>query len=233
MIADNIKIVLFDAVGTIIFPQPSIPQAYFDIASRYMDDLDQQQVLKRFKDVFSSVFNAENARSPVTEASTVIAWRQVVEGTFPEYKAAGDDLFQELWNHFAASESWGVYDDVAGCFERLLSRGFELGIASNFDSRLEKIVDSNPVLNQVQHVFHSAQLGWNKPAIGFCAGITQRLRIAANRIALIGDRLDNDIQPALKAGWQGIWIDRTAVGENDNRADCSDISRIITLDSLD
>lgn len=232
MIADNIKIVLFDAVGTIIFPKPEISQAYFDIGSRYLEELDQQQVLSRFQRVFSSVFSAENARMPVTEESTVLAWRKVVEGTFPECEEASGELFQALWEHFASSESWGIYEDVAACFERLLNRGLVLGIASNFDSRLEKIVMQHPVLSQVQYVFHSAQLGWNKPASGFCDGIAQRLQMSADQIVLVGDRLDNDIQPALEAGWQGIWIDRTAVTAGRESADLLKVSRILTLDEL-
>ncbi|MAT11914.1 MAG: HAD-IA family hydrolase [Pirellulales bacterium] len=232
MIADDIKIVLFDAVGTVMFPQPDIAQAYVDIGSRYIDDLEQEQVLSRFKQVFSQVFSAENSRIPVTEESTLAAWVKVVEGTFPDFKAAGGELFQELWDHFASSQAWRVYDDVKDCFKRLSSRGFQLGIASNFDSRLEGIVQRDSVLSQVQYVFHSAHLGWNKPARGFCHGITQRLAVPAKQIVLIGDRLDNDIQPALEAGWQGVWIDRTSTGAGIAAMELPEVSRIVTLDDL-
>ncbi len=212
MIGNSIEVVLFDAVGTVMYPQPGIAEAYVEIGSRYIEDLSTEKVLARFKTVFASIFSAENASQPVTEASTVDAWRRVVQGTFPEYDDVGGELFQQLWDHFAASSSWGVYEDVAGCFDRVLAAGYQIGIASNFDSRLEKIVENDPVLSQAHHVFHSAQLGWNKPASGFCDGITNCLGVAASNIVLIGDRIDNDIQPALAAGWQGIWLDRDEVG---------------------
>ena len=232
MLANDIRIVLFDAVGTVLAPQPSIAQTYVDIGSRYIDGLEQEEVLIRFKQVFSRVFSAENSQMRVTEESTLAAWVKVVEGTFPDFKSAGNELFQELWDYFASSEAWRVYDDVKDCFERLLRRGFQLGIASNFDSRLEGIVQRDSILSQVQHVFHSAQLGWNKPARGFCDGITERLAVPAEQIVLIGDRLDNDIQPALEAGWQGIWIDRTSTGEDAIATELADVSRIVTLDDL-
>ena len=232
MFRSNTKIVLFDAVGTVMFAQPDIAQAYVEIGGRFISGLDPQQVLLRFKNVFSTVFSAENARNAVTEESTLEAWRQVVEGTFPEFDEAGGELFQELWDHFADGDSWGVYDDVADCFDRLRGQGFELGIASNFDRRLDQIVINNPVLSQVQHVFHSAQLGWNKPARGFCDGITERLEVSPEQICLVGDRLDNDMQPALAAGWQGIWIDRESTQIEDDGAIPSGVSRIMSLSDL-
>lgn len=232
MFTSHTKIVLFDAVGTVMFAQPDIAQAYVEIGRRFITGLDPQQVLTRFKNVFSCVFSAENARNPVTERSTLEAWRKVVEGTFPEFDEAGGELFQQLWDHFAAGDSWGVYDDVADCFDRLLSQGFELGIASNFDNRLEQIVAKHPALSQVQHVFHSAQLGWNKPARGFCDGITERLGVSADRICLVGDRLDNDMQPALAAGWQGIWIDREPTQNGSDARVLPGISRIVSLSDL-
>ena len=230
MLAESVQVVLFDAVGTVIYPQPSIADAYVNIGSRFIEDLDRDEVLRRFKSVFSSVFSAENAQSPVTESSTVESWRLVVEETFPEFDDADDGLFQQLWDHFADSRSWGVYDDVAECFTRLRSQGMQIGIASNFDSRLERIVSLDPVLSQVEYVFHSAQLGWNKPAVGFCGGITKRLGLQPTQIALVGDRLDNDIQPALVAGWQGIWIDREELGPSAEVP--KEVQRIVTLKEL-
>lgn len=228
----HIRIILFDAVGTVMYPQPGIAQAYVDIGRRFIKGLDEAHVLSRFKRVFSTVFSAETAQTPVTEESTVLAWKQVVEGTFPDFEDAGGELFQQLWDHFAAPDSWGVYDDVDSCFERLLEAGYELGIASNFDSRLEGIVRANATLSRVQHVFHSAQLGWNKPARGFCDGITSRLGVAADQIVLIGDRLDNDIQPALQAGWQGIWLDRLDEYSAGEAHDGARVKRITSLAGL-
>ena len=123
-----------------------------------------------------------------------------------------------------------VYDDVAECFTRIRSQGLQIGIASNFDSRLELIVNLDPVLRQAEYVFHSAQLGWNKPAVGFCDGIGKRLGLQPNQIVLVGDRLDNDIQPALAAGWQGIWIDREEVGPAAPVP--KGVQRIVTLNEL-
>ena len=87
MLADDIRIVLFDAVGTVLAPQPSIAQTYVDIGSRYIDGLEQEEVLIRFKQVFSRVFSAENSQMRVTEESTLAAWVKVVEGTFPDFKS--------------------------------------------------------------------------------------------------------------------------------------------------
>ena len=230
MLAESVQVVLFDAVGTVIYPQPSIADAYVNIGSRFIEDLDPDEVLRRFKLVFSRVFSAENAQSPVTESSTVESWRQVVEGTFPEFEDTEGALFQQLWDHFADSRSWEVYDDVAECFTRIRSQGIQIGIASNFDSRLERIVNLDPVLSQAEYVFHSAQLGWNKPAVGFCDGIGKRLGLQPNQIVLVGDRLDNDIQPALAAGWQGIWIDREEIGPAAPIP--KEVQRIVTLNEL-
>ena len=49
MLAESVQVVLFDAVGTVIYPQPSIADAYVDIGSRFIEDLDPDEVLRRFK----------------------------------------------------------------------------------------------------------------------------------------------------------------------------------------
>lgn len=58
----------------------------------------------------------------------------------------------------------------------------------------------------------SDEIGVSKPAPAFFARCVDLLGAAAERIAYVGDRIDNDVRPARAAGLQAIWLRRGPSG---------------------
>ncbi len=82
-----------------------------------------------------------------------------------------------------------------------------LGIASNFDSRLESVCSGLAPLAGCP-LFISSRLGHRKPAPAFFRAVEARLRLKPDELLLVGDDPANDYQGALAAGWRAILVDR-------------------------
>lgn len=203
-----VEAVLFDAVGTLIEPDPPVAEAYEAAGRRFGSTLSRDEILRRFRAAF-----ARQERLDETEFSGRTddprerrRWQAIVGEVFDNVADAAG-LFDELWRHFASSAHWRLCAGAADCWRELSSRGLTLGIASNFDARLETICQGLAPLDQCGRLFISSRLGVRKPSPEFFAAIARRLDLPPERILLAGDDLDNDYLAAHAAGWQSILID--------------------------
>lgn len=98
------------------------------------------------------------------------------------------------------------YPDVSPCFHALRRRGFRIGIAGNQPAGVEQIFRKLGL--RVDFIASSAEWNVEKPAPAFFERIAAELNLPASSIAYVGDRLDNDVLPALDAGMFGVFIKR-------------------------
>src|SRR5438552_14537790 len=130
---DGVRWFLFDAVGTLIFPDPPVAEAYFAAAARYGSRLSIAEIQRRFPLALEKYFAA---RCETSEANERQRWRAIVGEVISDIPQNADAVFAQLWQHFAQPQHWRLYEDVASALGHLHSHGFQLGIASNFDGRL-------------------------------------------------------------------------------------------------
>lgn len=199
---------LFDAVGTLICPSPPVAAAYQRVALQYGSALSEAEIAERFRGAFrrqEAIDTAENG-SVTDEARERRRWQTIVAETLSDVSDP-TAAFDDLWRHFARPESWKLFDDVAGVYDRLSRRGLRLGIASNFDARLRQVCRGLPPLDRCD-VFVSSELGVRKPALDFFRRVESRLQLPAAQIILVGDDWTNDYLAARDAGWRAVFLDR-------------------------
>lgn len=95
------------------------------------------------------------------------------------------------------------YDDTLPCLDALRQRGILVGAAGNVPVGYEE-----PLRRHVDLLGSSGLWGIEKPAPEFFARIAAEAGLPAPEIAYVGDRVDNDIHPALAAGMVGVHIRR-------------------------
>jgi FMN phosphatase YigB (HAD superfamily) len=96
-----------------------------------------------------------------------------------------------------------LYDDVPDCLAALRDRGYVLGAVGNTGVGVE------PLLAElVDVVGSSARWGVEKPSRAFFDRIVAEAGCAAGEIAYVGDRVDNDVEPALAAGLIAVHVRR-------------------------
>jgi FMN phosphatase YigB (HAD superfamily) len=96
-----------------------------------------------------------------------------------------------------------LYADALPCLGRLRSRGLLVGAVGNTPAQAEELLRGH-----VDLVGSSERWGVEKPAAAFFERIAGKAALPAGRIAYVGDRVDNDVVPALAAGMVAVHVRR-------------------------
>jgi HAD superfamily hydrolase (TIGR01549 family) len=104
---------------------------------------------------------------------------------------------------FAASD---LYPDALPCFLALRERGYRLGIAANQPAQAEAVLRTSGL--PFEWLLISDVEGVAKPDPAFFDRITQMARLPAASIVYVGDRVDNDVVPARRAGLVAVHVRR-------------------------
>ncbi|MCL2593907.1 MAG: HAD family hydrolase [Promicromonosporaceae bacterium] len=103
-----------------------------------------------------------------------------------------------------------LYPDVFPALTALRVAGYRIVIAGNQPAAaLARLQAMNLPVDAMQN---SAELGFEKPDPGFFAAVAALAGVAPAEIAYVGDRLDNDVLPALAAGMRPVLIRRGPYG---------------------
>lgn len=216
------RAVLCDAVGTLIYASPPVVETYLEFGRKFGSRLSRDEVALRFHQAFHAeeradafATNTSTYRLSTSEAHERCRWQRIVQAVFVELPDSGGELFATLWNHFADSRNWQVFDDVADSLQSLKSLGVVLGIASNFDRRLVAITQRFESLAACDHIFCSSLLGHSKPSPEFFLAAEKALKLSPQEILLVGDDWENDFQAGTAAGWRAIHLDRSRTNSGD------------------
>src|SRR5438128_401117 len=127
-----IRAVFFDAVGTLLEPDPPAAEVYFDVARRQGSRLSLEAIRTRFRTAFRAEDDLDRTAGWRTdEVREERRWRSIVASVLDDV-ADGEACFRELWSHFASPGAWRCLEGVAETLAELARRELHLGMASNF-----------------------------------------------------------------------------------------------------
>lgn len=201
---------LFDAFGTLIYPEPDAASVYFDFGRRFGDSRSLETIRQLFKQSLAK-FTGPSGNLQTDPSTEIERWKNIVEAVFG-HLPIWESLFTQLWQHFGNPQHWRLYPDTGEILVQLYQYGFDLSIASNFDSRLFSICKGLEPLNHICRIFISAELGWRKPSAQFFQAIAKQLPASSQPIWMIGDNWELDIAPAQACGWNAVYLDRHRTG---------------------
>lgn len=98
------------------------------------------------------------------------------------------------------------YPDAIPCLQALRSRGLKVGLAGNQPAQAEVLLTSYGL--PVDYIASSSSWGFEKPDVRFFQKILEITQLEPHEVAYVGDRLDNDILPALQIGMKAIFLRR-------------------------
>ena len=138
-----------------------------------------------------------------------------------------DDVWELLGIEHPAGtwtmEDW--YPDARPCLQRLRSAGYRVCACGNTPAFVE-----HELAPLVDAVASSESLGVWKPAPEFFERVVELAGVSVEKIAYVGDRVDNDVVPAIEAGMVGVHIRRGPWGYLQTPP--NDAIRIASLDEL-
>ncbi|TAE56996.1 MAG: HAD family hydrolase [Nostocales cyanobacterium] len=209
------KVIFLDAVGTLFGVKGSVGQIYSQIAQEFgvtvSPEVLNREFFKSFKAAPSPIFLDHDIYDiPQREFDW---WRIIVLNTF---EGAGvikefndfSAFFSELYIHFGTAEPWFVYPDVPLALVNWRRLGVELGVLSNFDSRLYSVLDSLGLKEYFKSITISTQVRTAKPDPEIFNIALQNHHCSPAEAWHIGDSIIEDYHASRRAGLRGIWINR-------------------------
>ncbi len=198
----------FDAVGTLLFPNPIAPTVYAEVAGRHGLSLSPAQVRSRFVEAYKTQELIDREAGWVTsEEREHDRWRSIVAATLRGVPDP-DACFRELFEHFSKPAAWRLARDAAEVIGKLAARGFVLGLGSNYDARLWGVLDGFPELAPLrERVVISAAVGFRKPSAQFFRELTRLAGCEPGRVLFVGDDIENDYTGATNAGLNAVLFD--------------------------
>jgi putative hydrolase of the HAD superfamily len=212
------KVIFLDAVGTIIGVRGTVGEVYCDIARVYGVEADPVAV----NDAFYQSFKAASTMAfPGIDEDEIEErefgwWWAIAAQTFQRAGVLDQfdnfaGFFASLYAHFATAEPWFVYADVRWALEHWQSQGIELGIISNFDSRLHRVLPALKLDGFFSSVTLSTQAGVAKPDRQIFELALAKHNCAPEDAWHVGDSFRQDYEGARTAGLRGVWLRRNEV----------------------
>lgn len=208
-IPPHVRAVFFDAVGTLLYPEPSALVVYAEVAQRQGLILQPAEIRTRFLRAYRAEEEADAAASDwkTSERREHDRWWRIVTETLAGVHDP-EECFTILFEHFAKPDAWRVAIDAADTLQSLSRCRAKLGIGSNYDNRLWPVLDGFPELAPLfDHVVISAAVGVRKPGAGFFQHAAQLVGCDVGEMLFVGDDYDNDYQGATAAGLSAILLD--------------------------
>ena len=205
---EGVDVVVFDVVGTLVEPSPSVAVAYQQAALRHGLTVDVSTIQQRFKAAWRRQETIDAAAVPAFATSRgreAERWQAIVDDVF-EGAAPAAAIFADLWEHFGRVEAWQPLAHGRDLVRLAIDAGVTVALASNFDERLLAIAERLEPLSWVPHVFASSEIGWRKPAPEFFRWIERRLGCGPAAVLLVGDDPELDVAAARRAGWRSLGV---------------------------
>jgi len=208
---EGVRAAVFDVVGTLIEPSPSVPAAYALVAKRHGLHVSADLLASRFSDAWKRQERIDASARPAHATSRSREWerwRGVVADVFAGLAddAMTERVFEDLWQHFALPTSWKATECGPTLVAAARAAGLEVALASNFDERLFEVAAVVEPLVHATHVFPSSELGWRKPAAAFFQAVETRLGYQPRELVMFGDHPELDVAAARRAGWHSVLL---------------------------
>ena len=210
------KVIFLDAVGTLFGVKGSVGKVYAQIADSFgvtvSDDALNQAFFQSFKTSPPPVFpGIDKQEIPKYEFEW---WNSIALHTFQQVGVLNQfsdfsAFFSELYAHFGTAKPWFVYPDVLNALTNWQQLGIELGVLSNFDSRLYSVLQALNLAQFFTSVTISTEVGAAKPDPQIFAASLDKHNCPAEDAWHVGDSFKEDYQGAKLAGIRAIWLQRS------------------------
>ncbi len=199
-IPENVQAICFDAVGTLLFPEPGAYRVYATVGNRHGSCRGPEEIRRRFAEVFAAEEALDETLNwRTSEEREYRRWQSIVARVLDDVTDP-EACFAELYAHFARPDAWRCLPAAPAGLRRLADRGYRLALASNYDHRLRSVLAGWDELRLIHHVIISSEVGWRKPSPHFFAAVCDELRLPASKVFFIGDDPANDYQGATQFG---------------------------------
>ncbi|MDY6782531.1 MAG: HAD family hydrolase [Cyanobacteriota bacterium] len=220
------KVIFLDAVGTLFGVRGSVGEVYSAIAREFGVEVEGTRLEQAF-------YRSFQASDPLTFPQVRITeiperelewWRAVSRDTFERVGALEkferfDDFFLRLYGHFATPKPWYIYPDIVPALEQWREDAIELGIISNFDSRLHAVLEGLDLRKFFKSITVSSNIGAAKPDPVIFHKALAKHDCEPRHAWHVGDSVKEDYEGAKEVGLRAILLARPRPARSESKGD--------------
>jgi putative hydrolase of the HAD superfamily len=205
------RAVFFDAGETLVYPHPSFPELVVQVLREEGVEADPAQVRERLH-VVSDRFLQASQENELWSTSSDLSrefWAGIYRTLLEEMGLPfGDGLAGAFYRTFTDLSNYRLFPDAMPVLERLRDQGLRLGVVSNFEEWLERLLESLGVTPFFEVRVISGVEGYEKPDARLFQLALDRVGVEAAESVYIGDHPYFDTEPASAIGMYAVLIDR-------------------------
>jgi putative hydrolase of the HAD superfamily len=209
----QIKAVFFDAAGTLFETREPVGETYARVARAYGVDASADAVAAAFRHTFRDALPLAFGAGRGPEELRRMEWdwwRSLVQMTFAGLGEFTDfdAFFNSLFEFFADPARWVADPEALPTLRTLREQGLSLGVISNFDYRLYRILDGLALSRWFDSITISSEAGYAKPSARLFETALERHRLTPAEAIHVGDSEHLDLAGASAAGMAAVLINR-------------------------
>jgi putative hydrolase of the HAD superfamily len=209
----TLRVVTFDVGETLLRPFPSFGQVVVECCRMAGEALaaDRSPVLEEYANSYFAAMRRRGETFSLSLDQSRHVWTEIYRGfltgeRLPADRAAA--LAQRIYAKFLEHETYRVYEDALPTLQALRTRGFVIGVASNWETWLPGLLDSSGISPLLDFQIISGFVGYEKPDRRLFEAVIAASRNAPSSILHVGDSVISDVLAAEATGLETVLLDR-------------------------
>lgn len=227
--------VFFDIDGTVLHLKEPISATYSRILQKhgffvseenvgsYMSKLWKEQNKKYLK-------TAKNHKTSVDEE--IQFWISFASDVITPFVSLDvrNSIATEIYEHYKKGNSRFVDKQFLSTVSNLKKHGALIGAITNNDIRTHNVIEELNLSNVFSYIFTAGELGIKKPSVDIFKRAQETTPLPASQLWYVGDSIELDCEPAIRAGWKAILVNRdNKVITNSQIKSASGISEVTAI----
>ena len=207
----HIQVITFDVHNVLLTVRNGAPSHYARLAREHLGIQSVDESLLRTN--FVHAFRTLNQNHPGYGVNTNISsrqwWTLLVEYTFKDYNLSSEQLEKLgriIYDEFAKGDLWVKHPHADEVLKELKKKKI-LGVISNFDERLESLLEQHELQQYFQFILTPRNCGLHKPQKEIFFHAADLGKVDSNdKLCHVGDDVKLDYQAAKAANCQGLLL---------------------------
>jgi putative hydrolase of the HAD superfamily len=203
--------VFFDAGETLLSPHPSFPELLSATLREHGLDATPEAIrgqLPAIAGLFQEATDRGERWSTSSELSRAF-WANLYRTLMA---ALGlpftDELAERIYATFTDVANYRLFPDALPVLDKLRDGGLRLGLISNFEDWLERLLEALEATHYFEARVISGVEGVEKPEPEIFHLALERLGVPAAASLYVGDSVEYDVRPAEAVGMTAVLVDR-------------------------
>ncbi|NXA18654.1 HDHD3 protein, partial [Ibidorhyncha struthersii] len=210
----RLRLLTWDVKDTLLRLRQPVGESYAAEARAHGVQVQPETLSRSFREAYG----AQSRQFPNYGRSQGLSsqqwWVNVVKQTFRLSGVHEDGVItlmaENLYRDFCSAHNWEVLPGASETLSQCCQRGFRMGVISNFDNRLEKVLSQCNLRHHFEFILTSEDTGFTKPDGRIFEKALRLSGVPPEQAAHVGDDYTRDYRAAQAVGMHGflLWAPR-------------------------